>query len=151
MFMNWKTLIFSYLFIYFWLHGVFVAMRAFSSYGEQGFSCITAQALGPLAQQLWHMGFRCSAACGIFPDHQVLNPYLPHWQMIPIHSVTREVSLIFLRMTLFPKLISRFNVFPEFVGEKVVSPSYSYATLALPSSMHSLSKCQLTFLHKLTS
>lgn len=35
MFMNWKALIFV-LFICFWLRGVFVAMWAFSSFGEQG-------------------------------------------------------------------------------------------------------------------
>ena len=126
MFMNWKTLIFL-LFICFWLHGVFVAMRAFSSFGEQGLIFMwnvnrSLQRLlwfhgtgsGPLAQQLWHMWHMgaCSAARGVFPDPQVLNPYPLHWQMVPIDSATRKVPLIFLRMTLFPKLIYRFNAFP---------------------------------------
>ena len=84
-----------YLFIYFWLRWVFVAVaRAFSSCSERGatlncgvrvshcggFSCSRAQALGMWASVVVARGLQsagsvvvvhglsCSVACGIFPD-----------------------------------------------------------------------------------
>ena len=94
------------LFIYFWLHWVFVAARrlslvaasggatlrcgAWASYGG-GFSCCRAQALGArpsvvVARRLQSAGsvvvahgLCCSAASGIFLD-QSLSPCPLHWQ-----------------------------------------------------------------------
>ena len=41
-----------------------------------------------------------------------VRPFLERTGSCGIYSTTREVPLIFLRMTLFPKLIYRFNAFP---------------------------------------
>ena len=93
------------LFIYFWLHWVFIAARGLSlvaasggcsslrctGFSLGGFSCCRAWALGAWASVvvpcgLWNAGsvvvahgLSCSAACRIFPD-QGSNPCLLHWQ-----------------------------------------------------------------------
>ena len=96
------------LFIYFWLHWVFVAAHGlslvvasgdYSSLWCTGFSlrwllllwstgsrCVGFSTCGTWAQQLWLAGsvvvahgLSCSAACGIFPD-QGSNPCPLHWQ-----------------------------------------------------------------------
>ena len=82
-----------YIFIYFWLRWVFVAVRrlliAWLHCG--GFSCCGALALGAWASVVAAIrlqsagsvvvvqGLSCSAACGIFPD-QGSNPCPLHWQ-----------------------------------------------------------------------
>ena len=81
-----------YLFIYFWLCWVFVAVRRlFSSCGKQtlrrgarashcsGFSCCGTRALGMQASVVVAHRPSSSAACGIFPD-QGSNPRSLHWQ-----------------------------------------------------------------------
>ena len=76
------------LFIYFWLCWVFIAVRAFPSYGEQGLlsSCGPRAShhcgfSGCKAQALGHSGFSScgSQACGIFLD-QGSNQCLLYWQ-----------------------------------------------------------------------
>ena len=69
-----------FLFIYFWLSWVFVAVQAFSSSEGTGFSCFGAR-------PLWHGGsvvtahtLSCSQAGGIFLD-QGSNPCPLHWQV----------------------------------------------------------------------
>ena len=98
--------IYFILFIYFWLHWVFVAAHGLSlvvasggysslrcagfslrwllllrGTGSRrvGFSSCSTQALGVRASVVVVHGLSCSAACGIFPD-QGLNPCPPHWQ-----------------------------------------------------------------------
>ena len=74
-------------FIYFWLHWVFVAEHGlFSSYGEQGLRFIVVASFvaehGLQAHGLSSCGAQAcySAACGIFPD-QGSNPCPLHWQV----------------------------------------------------------------------
>ena len=95
--------IFIYLFIYFWLPWVFVAVRGLSpvvasrSYSSlrcaglslwwplllrsMGSRCTGFSSCGKSAQQLWHKGFVASwqQRCGISPD-QGSNPCPLHWQ-----------------------------------------------------------------------
>ena len=77
----------SYLFIYFWLRWVFVAVRRLSLVVASGatllhgarashcdvFSCCRARALDARASVVVAHGLSCSAACGIFLD-QGSNP-----------------------------------------------------------------------------
>ena len=80
-----------YSLLYFWLRWVFVmCKRLFSSCGKwgllsscsawgshfSGFSSWGAQALGTQTQQLWHTGFSCSEACGIFSKSEI-KPMFP--------------------------------------------------------------------------
>ena len=75
--------IYFILFIYFWLHQVFIAVhRLFSSYGEEGLlssfgawashcggiSCCRAQALGLEGSVVGVQGLSCPAISGIFLD-----------------------------------------------------------------------------------
>ena len=80
------------LFIYFWLHWVFIAAhglslvaasRGYSSLQCTGFSLrwlqLQLRLLGMRASVVVAHGLSCSAACGIFPD-QASNPCPLHWQ-----------------------------------------------------------------------
>ena len=75
------------LFIYFWLHWVFIAACGLSLVGASGdcwLWCVGFSLWGLLLLQstgsvVVAHGCGCSAACGIFPD-QGLNPCPLHWQ-----------------------------------------------------------------------
>ena len=83
-------LFFIYLFIYFWLHWVFVAVCGLSVVRQAGatlgcgvrashcggFSCCGAQALQCTGSVVVAHGLSCSVACGIFLD-QGSNPVSP--------------------------------------------------------------------------
>ena len=85
--------LFIFIFIYFWLHWVFVAARRLPlvavSGGHSSSRCAGLSLSQPLLLRstgsrcagsvIVAHGPRCSAACGIFPD-QVSNPCPLHWQ-----------------------------------------------------------------------
>ena len=83
-----------YVFIYFWLHWVFVAVRGLSLVAASGgplsscsarasrysgFSSCGAQALGHMGSGVAAHGLSCPTAYGIFLE-QGSNPRPPHWQ-----------------------------------------------------------------------
>ena len=73
------------LFIYFWLHSVFVAVCRLSLAVESGgYSLdVVCGLLTAVASLVGEHGLSCSAACGIFPD-QGLNSCPLHWQVQPL-------------------------------------------------------------------
>ena len=74
-----------FIYIYFWLHWVFVAVRGLliavsSLVAEHGLQVRGLQQLWPLGSVVVAHGLSCSAACGIFPN-QGSNPCPLHWQV----------------------------------------------------------------------